>query len=323
MSGADWRTLLDPELAEVVGRLPAVDFVDYEGFRAASDRGGAERAAQVDTSGLHVEDREVTHAGASARVRVYRPSGGVGGAAPRPGLLHLHGGGFVSGTPDSSHARMVELARELGAVVVSVDYRRAPEHPYPAALEDCVTALRWLAASAAELGVDAARIAVHGVSAGGNLAAAVALRLRGEVPLCLQLLSVPITDDRLDTPSMRHFADTPIWTRDVGALSWRHYLGSVPPDPVPVLAAPGRARPEDLRGLPPAYVAVMELDPLRDEGLAYAALLSEAGVPVEVHRFPGAFHAAFSSAPQAEVCRRYLAEESAVLARAWAVRRPA
>lgn len=318
MSAEDWRRLLDPELAEVVDLLPVVDFADYEAFRAASDSGGAARAALVDASGLLVDDHEVVHDGASVRVRLYRPTAE---STARPALLHLHGGGFVSGTPDSSHARMVELARELGAVVVSVDYRRAPEHPYPAPLDDCVVALRWLAASTEELGVDPARIAVHGVSAGGNLAAAVALRVRGEVALCFQLLSVPITDDRLDSPSMRRYADTPIWTREVGAQSWRQYLGPVPPDPVPIHAAPGRARPAQLHGLPPAYVAVMELDPLCDEGLAYAALLAEAGVPVEVHRFPGAFHAAFSSAPQAEVCRRYLAEESAVLARAWGARR--
>jgi acetyl esterase len=302
-----WRERLAPDLVGVLDRLPVVDFVDHETFRAASDAAGAARAATVDTSGLEVDDREVD----GVRVRLYRP---VGGGSGRPAVLHLHGGGFVSGSPDSSHAQVVPIARELGAVVVSVDYRRAPEHPYPAPLDDCVTALRWLVAHADELGVDRDRVAVHGVSAGGNLAAAVALRVRGEVPLCFQFLSIPITDDRLETASQRELVDTPIWTRSVGEVSWRHYLG--PLSTAPVLAAPGRASVEELRGLPPAYVAVMELDPLCDEGLEYAARLAAAGVPVEAHRFPGAFHGAFSSVPEAWVSRRYLAEELEVLRRA-------
>lgn len=318
MSG--WRALLDPELEGVLDALPVVDFVAYEQFRAASDAGAAARAAQVDASGLKVEDRVVSAGGETVRVRLYRP---LDRATPGPGILHLHGGGFVSGTPDSSHGRMVELAGELGAVVVSVDYRRAPEHPYPAPLDDCVTALRWLSGAVEELGVDRARVAVHGISAGGGLAAAVALRARGEVPLCFQFLSIPIVDDRLETPSMRRYVDTPIWSRGVAEVSWRHYLGDLIPGSadVPTAAAPCRATPEELCGLPPAYVAVMDLDPLCDEGLAYAALLAAAGVLVEAHRFPGLFHAAFTSAPDAGVSRRYLAEESAVLASALGVSR--
>lgn len=314
-----WRDLLDPDYAEALGRLPVVDFVDYAAFRAASDAASATRAARVDITGLSVEDREVWSGGVSARVRVYRPDGEE---PAQPAVLHLHGGGFVSGTPDASHARMVELARELG-VVVSVDYRRSPEHPYPGPLDDCVTALRWLMDNAGALGVDRDRVAVHGVSAGATLAAALALRVLGEIDIRFQYLSVPITDDRLDSASMRRYGDTPIWTRAVGEVSWRHYLGDLIPgsDEVPVLAAPGRARVEDLRGLPPAYIAVMELDPLCDEGLAYAAALAEAGVAVEAHRFPGAFHAAFTAAPDAAVSRRYLAEETAVLARALGVDR--
>ncbi|MEX5635437.1 alpha/beta hydrolase [Parafrankia sp. FMc2] len=319
-----WRDLLDPDYAEALGRLPAVDFVNYAAFRAASDAAGATRAAQVDTAGLSVEDREVWSAGASARVRVYRGDGASADgealsqsalsqraqsrpAQSQPALLHLHGGGFVCGMPDSSHARMVELARELGVVVVSVDYRRSPEHPYPAPLDDCVTALRWLVDNADVLGVDRDRMAVHGESAGGTLAAALALRVRGEIDLCFQYLSVPITDDRLDSPSQRRFTDTPIWSRAVGEVAWRHYLGELKPgsDDVPILAAPGRAGVDELRGLPPAYIAVMELDPLCDEGLAYAAALAEAGVSVEAHRFPGAFHAASTSVPDAVVSRRY------------------
>lgn len=318
---SNWRELLDPELEEIVDVLPVVDFVDYHRFRTASDAGGAARARDVDPGEVEVVDRSVGGALAvPVPVRLYRPPAGHG---HRPAVLHLHGGGFVSGSSDASHARNVELCRELGAVVVSVDYRRAPEHPYPAPLDDCETALRWLVDGSDELGVDPHRLALHGVSAGGALAAGLAIRVRGDLTPCFQFLSVPIIDDRLATASMVRYDDTPIWSRPVGEVSWAHYLGElVPGSPdVPAEAAPGRASIEDLRGLPPAYVAVMELDPLCDEGLAYAAMLAEAGVPVESHRFPGAFHAAFTAKPSAAISRRYLAEEIAVLARALGVER--
>ncbi|OUS90667.1 alpha/beta hydrolase [Rhodococcus sp. NCIMB 12038] len=318
MSG--WRELLDPELEHVLDALPVVDFVDYQRFRAASDAGAAARAREVEPGEIEIADRKIGPDGRTVSVRLYRPPARP---EPRPAVLHLHGGGFVSGSSDAGHARNVELSRELGAVVVSVDYRRAPEHPYPAPLDDCETALRWLIAAATDLGVDPGRIALHGVSAGGALAAGLAIRVRGELAPCFQFLSVPITDDRLATASMLRYDDTPIWSRPVGEVSWAHYLGDLAPGSadVPAEAAPGRASIDDLRGLPPAYVAVMELDPLCDEGLAYGAMLAEAGVAVEAHRFPGAFHAAFTAEPSAGISRRYLAEEIAVLARALGVER--
>ncbi|WP_216896077.1 alpha/beta hydrolase [Nocardia alni] len=309
----DWRTLLDPELVAAAAAAPVVDLSDPVRFRENSRAGAAVKAATVDLTGIDVVDRTVGP-GAVA-VRVYRPQ-----QVPTtrlPAVLHLHGGGFVSGGPDSSHARMVELTRLLPAVVVSVDYRLAPEHPYPAPLDDSATALRWLVDAADELGVDPERIAVHGISAGGNLAAALALRmLREDGPrLRAQCLIVPITDDRMDSPSMARNTDAPVWNRGIGVLSWRHYLGGT--QPAPVYAAPARATLDELRGLPPAYVAVMGLDPLRDEGVAYAGALADAGVPVELHEFPGTFHASFSMAPDAAVSRRFLAEEEDVLRRAF------
>jgi acetyl esterase len=154
-------------------------------------------------------------------------------------------------------------------VVVSVEYRLAPEDPFPAGLEDCYAALVWLHESAAELGVDGDRIAVVGRSAGGGLAAALALvtRDRHGPALCFQCLAIPELDDRLDTPSMQAFVDTPLWNRPLAEASWRHYLGDDRSDVSPY-AAPARAT--DLSGLPPAYVSTMEFDPLRDEGIAYA-----------------------------------------------------
>ena len=315
-----WRHLLDPQLDDVLAHLPVVDFENYEAFRATSDSVGAARAAEVDPGAVTFEDRGVRACGRVAQIRLYRPAG-VG--VPVPAIVHIHGGGFVSGSPEASHARSVEFARELGAVVVAVRYRRAPEAAYPAPLDDCETALRWLVGAADDLGVDPERIALHGVSAGGALAAGLAIRVRGDqdVRIRFQFLCVPMTDDRQQSASMLRFDDTPIWTRTVGEVSWRHYLGGLVPgsSDVPIEAAPGRASVEDLRGLPPAYVAVMEVDPLCDEGLAYAALLAEAGVAVESHRFPGMFHAAYTAVPTATVSQRYLAEELAVLAQALGV----
>jgi acetyl esterase/lipase len=189
-------------------------------------------------------------------------------------------------------------------VVVSVDYRLAPENPYPAGLEDCYAALQWTAAKASELGVDPARIAIGGSSAGGGLTAALALlaRDRGGPAVKFQFLDIPELDDRLDTPSMTRFVDTPIWNQPNAVRSWRYYLGGQPADQY---AAPARA--EDLTGLPPAYVAVCEFDPLRDEGLTYAHRLIQAGVPTELHHFPGTFHGS-SMVQTAAVSKRMAAE---------------
>jgi acetyl esterase len=221
------------------------------------------------------------------------------------------------GSVDIFEPLNVRLARELGVVVVSVDYRLAPEHPYPAPLEDCYAGLVWMAKNADALGVDPDRIAIHGESAGGGLCAGLALlaRDRGGPPIAFQYLCMPELDDRLDTPSMRAFTDTPIWNRPNAVVSWDSYLGPGKrggPD-VPVYAAPARAT--DLSDLPPAYVSVMEFDPLRDEGIAYAQGLMHAGVSVELHAFPGTFHGS-SMVEQAAVSRREVEESLVVLRRA-------
>jgi acetyl esterase/lipase len=196
---------------------------------------------------------------------------------------------------------------------VSVDYRLAPEHPFPSGLEDCYAALLWLAKESGELGVDAERIAVFGQSAGGGLAAGLALlaRDRGGPSLCFQLLGIPELDDRLETPSMVAFTDTPMWNRPSAERSWRYYLGEEPNGDTSVYAAPARA--EDLSGLPPAYVSTCEYDPLRDEGMIYALRLLQAGVSVELHQFAGTFHG--STILPAEVSRRQQAEMTDALRR--------
>jgi acetyl esterase/lipase len=225
------------------------------------------------------------------RVRRYRPTEPRG---PLPALVYFHGGGFVVGSLDLYDADCRRIAAEVGAVVVSVDYRLAPEHPFPAPLEDCYAALTWVAEHAVELGVDPDRIAVGGESAGGGLAAGVALlaRDRGGPQLCLQLLGIPELDDRMESESMRTLgADSPITTIANGEISWDSYLGAGVrgTDQVSAYAAPARAA--DLAGLPPALVTAYELDALRDEDIAYAQRLMASGVPTELHVYPGAFHA--------------------------------
>jgi acetyl esterase/lipase len=211
----------------------------------------------------------------------------------------------------------VEFARELGVVVVAVDYRLAPETPFPGPLEDVYAGLLWVAKHADELGIDPQRIAVHGVSAGGGLCAALSLlaRDRGGPHIAFQFLAVPEVDDRLATVSMNAYVDTPVWNRPAAVLSWDSYLGAGVPgsDSVSPYAAPARAT--DLTGLPPAYVSVMQFDPLRDEGIAYALALLAAGVTTELHLFPGTFHGS-AMAAHTEISQRELAEELAVLRKA-------
>ena len=302
---------IDPELAEMLPLLGEVDLTDIPAVRRRAAEGTALLLADLDTTGLEIDDRRLERPdGPPVPVRVYRPAGAPG---PRPGLLHLHGGGFVMGDLDSEHGLAVELTSRLGITVVSVDYRLAPEHPYPAAFDDCYHALEWMARQAGELGVDPARLGISGQSAGGTLAAAVALaaRDRGGPELRFQLLSIPGLDDRPRTWSMRTYDDTPVWTNDRSRRCWELYLADVEGQ-VPPYAAPARA--EDLSGLPPTYVAVMQYDPLRDNGLEYATRLLQAGGLVELHCFPGTFHGS-GMLTSASVSRRQRAELVEVLRR--------
>ncbi len=232
-----------------------------------------------------IEDRHVPGPGGMLRIRIISP----GGDQLRPGLVYFHGGGWVIGSIETHDALCRSLAHEAGVVVVSVDYRLAPENPYPAAVDDAYEALVWVAAHAAELGIDASRIAVGGDSAGGNLAAVCALRARdrGTPSLAFQLLIYPITDCDLDTRSYLQNAQGYMLTRDAMAWFWNHYV----PDPASRLepnASPLRA--PDLSGLPPALVISAEYDPLCDEAEAYASRLAEAGVSVKLTRYNGMIH---------------------------------
>jgi len=298
----------DPELAPLVDLLPGGDFRDVAAARAGLDDLLGPLNEGVDTSGVTITDHDVPTADGTVPVRVYAPAAPDG---PCPALLDIHGGGFVVGSIGMEHAFASGVARDLGVVVVTPEYRLAPEHPFPAGLEDCYAALEWTASHADDLGVDTARLAVGGQSAGGGLAAAVALlaRDRGGPDLCFQFLGIPELDHRLETASMRTFVDTPMWHRPSAELSWEYYLGGAD-GPVSPYASPAVA--DDLAGLPPAYITTMEFDPLRDEGITYALRLLEAGVSVELHSYPGTFHGSML-VPTAAVSRRATTELRTVL----------
>lgn len=295
---------LDAELAAALDGMPYVGLADPVRARAAMNDLVRALARPVGGERAVVEDRV---ASGGVPVRIYRPR-----ETPAPVLVYFHGGGFVTGGLDNEHERCLKFAGEDGIAVVSVDYRLAPEHPFPAGFEDCYAATVWAHEHAGEFGGDPERVAVGGGSAGGALAAAVALRARDEggPPLVFQMLLYPVLDDRMATPSMRTFTEPPLFNSGDVRHMWRHYLGGR--TDVPAYAAPARAG--DLSGLPRAYVLVPEHDPLRDEGLAYAHRLIVSGVPTELHHVPGACHG-FDGIMSARLGRLAFEEERAVLRR--------
>jgi len=312
---------LDPELLRAAAMQPCEDFTDPILARRAFDRATRLSRAlrgNIDTAGLDIAARSIPRTdGQTIEVRTYSPDSDP--AVPQPLLVYLHGGAFVAGDLDTEHVRCVHLAREAGCIVAAVAYRLAPEHPYPTPPEDCMTALRWLIGDESELNVDRTRVAVGGSSAGGTLAAAIALMARdgGGPALALQLLLYPVLDDRARTHSMRSFTDTPGWTSQNNVHMWRHYLGRDHAEAISPYAVPSRCG--DLRGLAPAYILLAEFDPLRDEGISYASRLLAAGVPTEVHLFPGTFHGFDVAVPDANVCRRAMRGQIAALQRAFRI----
>jgi acetyl esterase len=269
-----------------------------------------EAARLVNTTGVDIHDGEAT-AGSTRPipVRVYR-----GGPSPAPAVIYCHAGAFVLGNLDTDHRQCVELARRGRCTVVSVDYRLAPEHPYPAAMDDAVAVLTWAAANAASLGIDLNRLAVAGSSAGAALAAGLAQRAvdGAAPPIVFQLLHQPVLDDR-PTPSKTEFVATPGFDGPAAALMWRHYLAQAPSTPD---AVPGRRH--RMTGLPAAFVTCSELDPLRDEAIAFATRLLQAGVATELHVVPGTCHGFDSLLPDWEVSEQLFDLQGRALQRAFA-----
>ena len=310
---------LDPDLAAVLELIPEGGLLDWEdlpSMRAARLEAMHELAASTPDRVVK-EDRTVPGpAGApEVAVRVYRPHEVQ---SVLPGLLWIHGGGYVMGTIDLDDARIQEVVEQVGCVAVSVEYRLAPEFPFPSGLDDCYAALQWMVDNADELGLDRSRVAVGGASAGGGLAAAVALvaRDRGEIDLAFQLLIYPMLDDRQVVRAATRTTDAPVWRCEDNRNGWRAYLGCDPGAvDVSPYAAPARAT--DLTGLPPTYVTVGELDLFLEENIDYAQRLLGAGVSTELHVIPGAFHGFDALVPDSAVAALLAAERVRVLTRAF------
>jgi acetyl esterase len=266
--------------------MPPLEEMGVEGARQAilamTQMGGDPAAV------ASVTDRTIPGPAGEIPVRIYTPAG----KPPFPVLVYFHGGGWVIGSLESHDGTCRDLANGAGSIVVSVDYRLAPENRFPAAAEDAYAATKWVAENAASIGADAGRVAIGGDSAGGNLTAVVALmaRDRGGPRLAFQLLVYPVTDVARDTRSYEENADGYFLTRKAMEWFWGHYLGR-PTDGENAYASPLRAA--SLAGLPPALVITAEFDPLRDEGEAYARRLEEAGVHVRLKRYDGMIHGFF------------------------------
>jgi len=312
------RHLVDPELLPGLDLMPAFSFSveTLPQMRAGMEEMRKLQSAQLPPSPVNVEERRVPGPAGSPDVRVliYTPPNV---AKPASGYLHIHGGGYVMGTADMSDPQNKALAEQLGCVIVSVDYRLAPDTPHPGPVEDCYAALKWFHANAGSLGVNPAKIAIGGESAGGGLAAALGLlaRDRGEVPLVFQCLIYPMIDDRTVTASDPHpHTGEFVWTAASNHFGWRSLLGHEPGKPgVSHYAAAARA--ESLAGLPPTFISTGALDLFLEEDIAYAQRLLRDGVSTELHVYPGAYHG-FNIVPTADVTQRFMRDARDALKRA-------
>ena len=298
----------DPEVEAVLDAVPRLDLTDIPRAREERERLAAAGRARWTPSGrVHTEDRWVPGwAGgvggeAMVRVRVHRPLGEPTGAV----LLWVHGGGHVLGAPEQDDPLLDGVVARTGCVALAVDWRRAPEHPYPAAVHDTYAVLAALGGGLPGVDHDPGRVVVGGASSGGGVAAGVALlaRDRGEHQLAGQLLIYPMLDDRELTVSSRAVTDPRVWNHESNRAGWSAYLGELAGGDVPPYAAPARAT--DLAGLPPTWLATAELDLFRDEDVDYARRLLEAGVPTELHVYPGGVHGFDLFAPEAALTRRF------------------
>ncbi len=303
---------LDPQMKTILDQMAAANSAPFHRMTPAAARELMERRAPsgAPVAVARVEDRAIARPAGEIPVRIYTPAG----AGPFGALVYFHGGGWVVGSIAMVDDVCRRLANAAGCVVISVDYRLAPEHRFPAGPEDCYAAARWAADNASAGGWDRTRIAVGGTSAGGTLATAVAMmaRDRGGPSLAFQLFVYPATQRELTTPSHSQFANDNYYVLSRADMEWfwGHYLAA-PADAANPYACPARAA--SLAGLPPAMVITAEYDPLRDEGEAYAARLKEAGVATVLRRYDGVTHGFFGMAAVLDKARQAIDDSAAAL----------
>ncbi|MDF2683244.1 MAG: alpha/beta hydrolase [Brevibacillus sp.] len=293
-----------PEIKEMFSSLPEVTLTkeNVVAFRNQMNEMYAGLVASLPVNdAVLTSERHIPGAKGdpNVRIKIYEPKLKN---TTLPGVLYIHGGGYMLQSADMMDSSLQQLVSDVNCVIVSVDYRLAPEHPYPAPLDDCYTALEWFSKRAEELGVDSSRIAIVGPSAGGGLTAAVSLlaRDRKGPAIAFQMPLYPMIDDRMTTKSFNQITDRRVWNNEKTQLGWKMYLGDL--DKVTQYAAPARAT--DLSGLPPTYTCVGDLDPFRDETIDYVTRLTQAGVPTEFHLYPGGFHGFEEYFPTAEASQR-------------------
>ncbi len=308
MTELDGADRLDPVLRAIATTRTVFSPEAIRLMRGPFDQRRREAAEHSGAPGVQIKDDNVVAESGLVPVRIYR-----GGPARAPVVVYCHAGGFALGNLDTDHRQCVELARRGHCTVVSVDYRLAPEHPYPAALDDATAVLNWVATNAAELDVDAARLAVAGSSAGAALAACLAHGAADKSlpPIVFQLLHQPVLDDRA-TASKAEFRTSPAFDSEAAELMWRYYLGTDTglPDAVP-------ARRGRLEGLPTALITCAEIDPFRDEAIDYARRLLHAGVSTELHVFGRTCHGFDSLLPEWSTSERLFTLQGQALRRVW------
>jgi acetyl esterase len=304
---ADIADRLEPALRPLVSTRTDISAETLGPTRDSLSQRRRAAAKHLDTTGVAITDQCIGGPRA-VPIRIYR-----GGEPSGPAVIYCHAGAFVLGDLDIDHRQCIELARRGRCTVVSFDYRLAPEHPYPAALDDAASVLTWVAANAVGLEVDARRLAVVGNSAGGALAAALAQRAAAGVvpPVMFQMLHQPVLDDR-PTPSKVEFVTTPGFDGPASDLMWHHYLGG---SPATAESVPGRC--DDLVGIAKSFVTCSELDPLRDEAIDYATRLLHAGVATALHVIPGTCHGFDSYLPDWDVSQDLFALQGRALQHAF------
>ena len=301
----DSRSYIDPELAPALEAIQEAlpggfNLHDIQAARAVFRQICLASTKDIVVDGVKMEEQQISglkEGDPAVSIRIYRPDNTA--EEPLPALLWIHGGGFVIGSIKEDDVPCRMMSQSFNCIIVSVEYRLAPEHPFPAPINDCYAALKWLVDNIDALGIAPRRIGLLGPSAGGGLAAGLALmtRDRGEVSLACQVLYYPMLDDRNVEQASDTVSDSPVWTRENNLMGWRSYLGHEPGGKgVSEYAAPSRAK--NLSKLPPTYIAVGGLDLFQDENFDYAQRLIAAGVITELHVYPGAYHGFNINAPK-------------------------